>query len=387
MQQGLTIVKRMDTMLPSKKHYLLTAVLLMVNAALIFAAFFQPPAVTVSEPTNVVYNASTQTVQLDSLTLEQKIAQMIVTYGHEHRAEQLQNLLIGGVHIGAQASPEAFREMIDSFQRNATIPFLVTADLEGCINPFSAFRTFPAFKNIDSVNAAYQTGDAQGELLRRLGFDATFAPVVDLNDTIWQCRSFEDSPRMTAKKANAYIDGLQEHGIIATAKHYPGKTLIEKDPHKELSSATVSHRDLVPFQETMRNNVSAIMPSHVIVNGTVRSYGKPADASQQLIAQLRSQFNGLIVTDEIRMDGLQQHYETQEAMYRDMFQAPNDLILYFDSDPRQLQDLITTVAAAVREGTIAEERIDASVKRIMEAKGWTVRGKREEQTHKNAQGS
>jgi beta-N-acetylhexosaminidase len=356
--------------------FLQTIVLLTIILVLLFFNWTLSKAESesseIKDPTNVLFDKSTNTLQLDSLTLKQKIAQMIVTNGDENAKDELQKMLIGGIYFGAKPSKESYIDSIKNFQDGAVIPFFVTIDLEGCWNPFENFQKFPTLKEIKTKEDAYQVGFDEGKLLKELGFSIDFSPVVDLNDTIWNCRSFTGTPEEIAEKANFYIKGLQENGILATSKHYPGKTLSIRDPHQYITYATIDDSDLMPFKKTIGNNVSAIMISHVIVNGLVDSESKPSVVSQKLVSGLRNQFAGLIVTDEVHMLGLDKYYTDADRMYVDLFKADNDLVLYFDANPKDLYHMISIVEDAVKRGDISEKRIDDSVTRILGAKGIQV---------------
>ena len=334
----------------------------------------------IKEPDNIlfeksaypVFNRSINILYLDSLTLRQKIAQMIITSDRIDDKEALANLLIGGVYIDTKATKQEYIDSINNIQDNAIIPFFITTDMEGCINPFSSFQDFPAFKDIKTAKEAFSAGYEEGRLLKELGFSINFAPVVDLEDTIWKCRSFSGTPQEISEKAIAYINGLQENGIIATAKHYPGKTLDVNDPHSHLVYASLDRNDLLPFESSIKDNVSAIMISHIIVNGSADSESRPSVVSKNLVIDLKNRFSGLIITDDINMHGLTNFYSNKEQMYIDLFKAGNDIILYLNTNIKNVEYLISVVENAVKNGEISEEKIDDSVARILGAKGILV---------------
>ncbi len=359
-------------MLKLNKDYLITVILVIFILMLLSFEFLEGKKFLIERPDNVFFDGNKNILYLDSLTLKQKIAQMVITFGSEKNKEVLQNMLIGGIYLGAKPSKEDYIKTINFFQEDSIIPFFVSVDMEGCMNPFENFQQFPSLREIDNAGEAYKTGYEEGELLRELGFNINFAPVVDLEDNIWNCRNFLGTPEEVADKANAYIKGLQLHGIIAVSKHYPGKTLVFKDPHRYLSYASINDDDLLPFRETIKNNVSAVMISHIIVDGSVNSELKPAVVSLGLVGNLRDEFNGLILTDEIRMLGLKQYYTDIDEMYIDLFKSGNDVILNFDINTDNLYYMIEVVEDAVKRGKISEEIIDKSVVKILKAKGINV---------------
>ena len=321
-------------------------------------------------PENI--NIYGETVVLNSMTLQQKIAQMLIVYGLNENKEFYQNVGVGGIFLTAMESPSGFVETTKYFQSGAKIPFLFSTDVEGCVNTLANFARFPSFSEIETEDAAHALGESQGVLMKSLGLQINFAPVVDLSDSIWKCRSFPGMPEEISRKASSYIAGLQSTGIIATTKHYPGRTLDVRDPHRLTAAAEITKADILPFRETIRSGVKAVMVSHVIASGEVFSDGKPAVVSRRAIDAI-GKFDGLIITDDINMLGLKRYYNNNdEQMYVDLFAAGNDMILDVAASPQEITKIIDTVAAAVNRGDISEGQIDRSVKKILKAKGFEI---------------
>ena len=313
-------------------------------------------------------------VDLDSMTLEQKIAQMTVALGIPNNLIPLKNMQLGGVHIFALESESVFRNIILDFQSEMKIPFFITADLEGCVNPFAYYKNFTAAHDVLKLGDSFEKGFVEGKYLKELGFTLNFAPVVDLNDEIWKCRTFPGDEENIAEFAEAYSLGLQAQGILATIKHYPGKTLVVKDPHKFIVVAEINGKDIYPYDYFIqKENIDAIMVSHIITSGVVNSEGVPAVVSPRVIEQLKQKFNGLVISDEIHMLGLKNFYSSLDEMYIAVFKAGNDVILNFDNDPNELYHMIQVIKAAVERGDIPEEQIDNSVSKILVAKGFTIK--------------
>ena len=347
----------------------ITIVLLLVFSVLLFLNLGNSKSIR--EYSNDNIEIKNNSINLSSMTLRQKIGQMVIATSIRENKEELQEMGIGGIYLGAEESPSAFKEKILFFQEGSKIPFHVSADMEGCGNPFENFKSFPALKDIANKTHAFDVGREEGELMKEIGFTINFSPVVDLEDSIWNCRSFQGNSSEISVKAGAYIDGLQSEGILATSKHYPGKTLCIRDPHLEVVSANISREDLLPFEESIKHEVGAIMVSHVITEGLVDSRGKPADASPEVIESLEGH-NGLLVSDEIRMLGLKNFYEDDDAMFVELVNSGNDIILYFAVEPKELEHFIDVIEKAVGESVISEGRIDRSVKKILVSKGFVV---------------
>ncbi len=310
-------------------------------------------------------------LSLDSLTLEQKIAQMIIVAGNSRNLIAWKKMQLGGIHLFAQKDEALFRETIQQFQAGMSIPFLVTVDLEGCQNPFGTFKEFTPASEITREGAAFEKGSEEGKFLASLGISVNFAPVVDLDDQIWKCRTFPGDAEQIATFAEAYTLGLQKEGVQATAKHYPGKTLVAQDPHQFIVAAEITPADLYPYQK-LSSSVGGIMVSHIISSGAISSNGLPSVTSPQVVHALRENYHGLIISDEINMLGLKNFYKTPEELYLAVFRAGNDLILNFNEDPLEIYQMITVIKNAVENGDLAEEQIDQSVRRILMVKGLTV---------------
>ena len=129
-------------------------------------------------------------VDLNSMTLEQKIAQMVIGLGIRSNLVPIKNMQLGGVHIFALENENVFRNTILDFQYEMEIPFFITADLEGCVNPFAYYKNFTAAADIHKLGDSFEKGFIEGKYLKELGFNFNFAPVVDLGDDIWKCRTF-----------------------------------------------------------------------------------------------------------------------------------------------------------------------------------------------------
>ncbi|MFH1408875.1 MAG: glycoside hydrolase family 3 N-terminal domain-containing protein, partial [Nanoarchaeota archaeon] len=232
--------------------FILTAVLLTLNVL-----FHMPLAFESSS--NIQYVPASKTVILESLTLKQKIAQMVIAYGNEETIKPFQRMAVGGIHLAALPSYDDYTDRINDYQQDAPLPMFITVDLEGCINAMENLHPFPTFREIPGPEQAYSLGKEMGNLISGLGFTVNFAPVTELDDTIWGCRTFPGTPEEIADMANAFIDGIHEEGILVTAKHYPGKTLIAQDPHEHLNRAIITEEDLVPFQLVLDEGIDMVM--------------------------------------------------------------------------------------------------------------------------------
>ncbi len=355
-------------------HLLITLLLVSSTSALYYSDTQQGQRngnATLPSFEGIEINETSKTVNLDSMSTRQKAALMIVSTSYEENVSE--DRIVGGVHLSAAESKEEFKTRIQGYRAGRPIEPLITVDLEGCITPADSFRYFKPFSQINTTEQAYELGREQGEFLSDIGVDINFSPVVDLEDSIWNCRSFPGSVEKVSDKSCSYIRGLHSEGIMATAKHYPGKTLTGKDPHHDMKHVNVSENDLLPFYSAMNCSVDAVMPSHQISDGVIDTNGEPADVSNRTRQMIRSEgFEGLIVSDAIDMGGLTKYYESDDQRYIDAFRT-NDVILNVIGDVNDTVEIIDAVDEAVKEDRLDEKYVNRSVTRLLNAKGWTVK--------------
>jgi beta-N-acetylhexosaminidase len=352
------------------------SIILIVLIILLFVGFyyFWP-----SKFLNSVNEQNTENIQikdnvitLDSLTLKQKIAQMIIVRGDDENLDY-NNLNVGGIFLDRQLTEEDYKNLIKKYQNNAKIQLLVSTDLEGSWSPFHEKKLtyiFPYFSDIKDSNEAYKVGKGHGEILNKNGFNLNFAPVSEFSDEVYGGRAFSGTNNEIKDKLNSYIKGLQEK-VLGTCKHYPGKAMI-KNLHYESDIQTINKEDLELFDLCIKNNVSAIMISHHIVNGEINSNNRPSTVSKEVISKLNN-FDGLIVADEINMNGLKMFYPDKTKLYVDLINAGENVILDFRLSPVNVYKLLEEIEVEVKEGRIDEEMIDKSVRKILKAKGYKIK--------------
>lgn len=310
-------------------------------------------------------------VDLDSLTLRQKIAQMIIVGGDDEKNLEMLNFNVGGIFLDKQKLEEDYGNLIKKYQKSSKIKLLVATDLEGAWNPFSNFKKFPKFSDVKNKEEAFQVGLEQGGILKKLGFNLNFAPVAEFKDKVYGGRAFLGTKQEIKEKLAEYIRGLQS-GVLGTCKHYPGKGMI-KNLHNQRASQQISSEDLELFEVCFKNNISTVMMGHQIVSGYVNSASKPSSISKNVIKSLGN-FDGLIISDEVNMQGIKSFYFlNKNLMYRDLINSGEDIILDFKLKPRNAYKLILDIEKQVKEGKISEEKINESVKKILKVKGYKTK--------------
>jgi len=333
-----------------------------------------PLIILILFPISVLAQENMEKINLSKMSLSEKVGQLVILKPAGLDKKYLDELHIGGIFLGKRKTKEEYKRTISFYQNNSKIKLFVAADMEGYWNPFANFYKSKSFGEINSYDEAYALGKEHGEILKELEFNLDFSPVVETKNKVWPGRSFEGSKQQIKEKISGYIKGLHEEEILSTAKHYPGGSMV-KNPHWFKYKTQVSHQDLEYFDHAISKGVDAMMIGHPIVYGAIDSKGKQSTVSPEVIGNLRRNFSGIIITDAVTMWGLRWSYLfNSNKLYSDLIIAGNDIIL--DSYPypnyKSIKNKMKGIEKAVRKGKISEERIDESVKRILETKGYEV---------------
>jgi beta-N-acetylhexosaminidase len=324
------------------------------------------------------------------MSVEEKIGQMIaVRFTGEFRnadsdvIRRLETLIvrqrIGGLIVFAPARVYATAELTNGFQKLAKVPLLMAADFEaGAANRITGATLFPPLMSLGAAGSedlAYAMGRITALEGRAMGIHMTYAPVVDVNidpdNPIINTRAVGADPALVSRIANAFIRGAQANGMIATAKHFPGHGDTSQDSHSLLPTITadldrLEKVELYPFREAIDAGVRAVMTAHLAVPALDPTPGLPATLSAPILTGVlrdKLRFRGLIVTDALEMGGVTNAFGPEEAALRSVLAGVDMLLL-----PPEPEKVIAHLAAAVRGGRVPLARIDASVRRILEAK-------------------
>lgn len=340
-----------------------------VKKKIIFSLFF---LLLINSCTFTVDNFNkVKEIKLEEMPLRDKIAQMMIIEGKIENLEKVSKLNIGGVFFFALEDYNEYVNLINRFQENSKHGLFVATDLEGCVNMLENVQSFKYFNEVENEQEAFELGRSMGALMKDLGFNLNFAPVLDLEDTIWNCRSFVGTTEEIAKKGLAFLEGLQGEGVMGTSKHFPGRTLNVADTHHREAYASISGDDLIPFYAAIEGNSNMIMVNHLVVNGEIDSNGLPSSLSLDVIRAIKGKgFNGFIVTDDLRMKGVSEGYDNKFEIYIDAITAGNDLLLnVYENNPDKAIDYIEK---AVLEGRVDISKIDSAVVKILGKKGIIV---------------
>lgn len=352
----------------------LVVVLIIYDLLTVFAYFYVTGLqVAKSYSTdNIKVEGNGSTIVFDSLSLQQKLAQMMLVSGTRN-SEDITRMNVGGIYVFQEGKDKIYyTKTIKKFKNAAKIKPFFSTDLEGYLNPFKQFYRSQTLSNITNTQASENLGREHGKLLQEMGFTINFAPVAEADGKVWPGRGWNGSAFQIAENVNAYLNGLQSFGIIGVVKHYPGGSIENKDPHKGIVEKEIRGGELFPFLAAFKK-ARGVMVGHVVVSGDVDSKSKPCSVSPECLESIRNEgFNGLIITDEINMKGLSNFYAVKEEMYVDLINAGNDVILDFKLTPRSLDRLLKWLENTIKAGRISEKKIDEAVTRILKAKGYVV---------------
>jgi len=330
---------------------------------------------------------------LASMTLDEKIGQLIIpaTVGmflsqdsetFQQMRRDITEFHVGGYHMLGEVSilhePAGVALLINHLQELARVPLWITADFEGGVGlRYIGATRLPramAMGATRNPEMAYQAARITAEEARALGVQVNFYPVADVNNNarnpIINIRSFGGDPNQVGLMARAYIRGSQEHGVMATAKHFPGHGDTSTDSHLELpvvdvDRARLNSIELPPFRAAIEEGVGGVMSAHIALP-QIETERLPATLSPKMLSGIlrgEMKFNGVIFTDALNMRGVAAHYPEGEAAVR-AIKAGADVLLY----PPSVEQAFVALKHAVEAGEIKESRLDESVRRILSAK-------------------
>ncbi|MEZ5017917.1 MAG: glycoside hydrolase family 3 N-terminal domain-containing protein [Flavipsychrobacter sp.] len=320
------------------------------------------------------------------LSLEERIGQlfMVAAYsgGKNYNEEQIKKLVaanqVGGL-IFMQGTPEAQAEQNNAYQTMSKVPLLIGMDAEwGLGMRLTGVKDMPKQMMVgatEDTSLAYRLGAAIAYQCKRMGVHINFGPVVDVNNNprnpIINARAYGEDKYKVASMGIAYMRGLQDYGIMACAKHFPGHGDTETDSHKDLptikkSITQLEALELYPFRQLIGAGVQSMMVAHLDVPALETEPHIPTTLSKNTISTLlkeRMGFNGLVFTDALNMQGVAKYFEPGDVDLR-AFLAGNDVLLFSQNVPVA----ISKIKAAIAEGKVSEEELERRVRKILTAK-------------------
>jgi beta-N-acetylhexosaminidase len=335
---------------------------------------------------------------LRKMSVDEKIGQLLFTTYHgsftptDAAAYQQMMHDVNDLHVGgfititqitplgivkSQAYPTAV--LLNQLQAKSKLPLLIGADFERGtamrLDEGTSFPTAMALAAAGDPKDAYTMGKITALEARAVGIQWIYAPDADVNNNpgnpIINTRSFGEDPARVAEFVTAFVKGVQENGGLATAKHFPGHGDTAADSHIDLpvihaDRERLEHLELVPFRAAIAAGAGSVMTAHLSIPALEPDSNTPATLSHNILTGLlRNElgFEGLIVTDAMDMGGITVRFAPGEAAVRAVVAGADALLM-----PPVPDAAFEALQAAVKSGRISNERLDASVRRILQAK-------------------
>ncbi len=335
---------------------------------------------------------------LDGMTLEQKLYQMMfvrpetltgvgqVVRAGDATRQAMEAMPVGGIIYFSQnfQGTDQTSELLTNTQQyaqqaGAGIPLFFGVDEEGGtvarlsdVLGTTKFDDMAEYGARGSAQEAYDIGETLAADLSRFGFNVDFAPVADVlsneNNTEIGARSFGSDPDVVSTMVENEVNGLQENGVMAALKHFPGHGSTQADSHEGTSTTDrtldeLRGCDLLPFAAGIEQDAAFVLVSHMTATALD---SVPCSLSSAVITDLlRGElgYDGIVITDGLDMGAITASYSNGEAAVRAV-QAGVDMLLC----PPSIADAYQALSQAVADGTLTEARIDESVARILTAK-------------------
>ncbi len=321
-----------------------------------------------------------------SLSKDEKIAQLIVIRAHSNLGEAHVagvTELIKKYNVGAlcffQGGPVRQANLTNFYQSFSKTPLMVTIDGEwGLGMRLDSVIKFPYQLTLGALSddkVVYDMGRAVGEQMKRIGVHVNYAPVLDVNNNpnnpVIGYRSFGEDKYKVAKLGVAYARGMQDAGIMACAKHFPGHGDTEVDSHYDLpviskSMGNLDSLELYPFKELFKAGIGSVMTAHLSIPAIDDAANRPTSLSRANVTTLlRDQldYEGLTFTDGLEMKGVTKFYPSGEAAVA-AISAGNDMLCL----PEDVPAAIAALKLAVRKKKIRQRIIDGKVRKVLSAK-------------------
>jgi beta-N-acetylhexosaminidase len=326
---------------------------------------------------------------LKRLSLEEKVAQLVfpstlgIYYAQDsdpwrELEKYVTDRKVGGLVLSVGDVYE-YALMVNKLQRASDVPLLIAGDFEyGAAMRVHRATMFPRAMAIGATRNpgyAYEVGRVTAVEGRALGIHQNYAPTIDVNNNpknpVINTRSFGDDVKLVTEMGAAFVSGTQDAGMIATVKHFPGHGDTDVDTHLGLVTLSYDKQhfdstEFPPFRAAIKAGAKSVMVGHISLPAYDTGKGIPATVSPRIMTDLLRKdfgFDGLVVTDAMRMRGVASRYGPGEASVL-AIKAGTDIVLM----PADIDLAIDAIVAAVNRGEISEKRIDASVRRVLQAK-------------------
>ena len=320
---------------------------------------------------------------IQKMSLDEKIGQLfMVAANGKHTDEEdylkLDTLIetygLGGL-IYFQSSPNDHNVLVNRFQSKSKIPLMNGIDGEwGLAMRIDSLDAYPWNMTLGAIqndSLLYEMGVAIANECKTMGIHFNFTPVVDVNSNplnpIINARSYGEDPLNVSRKATALMHGMQDSGVLACAKHFPGHGDTESDSHKTLpviqhSKSRIDSLDLVPFKKIVDAGVASVMVAHLNIPSLDSTHNRASTLSPYVVDTMLQQelnFRGLVFTDALNMKGVSDYFESGDLEVAAL-QAGNDVLLF----PEDVPAAIKSIHIAIENDALSVERINESCHRF-----------------------
>lgn len=323
---------------------------------------------------------------IQTMNIDEKIGQLFMVAAYSNKGtDHVQEIksLITKQHIGGliffKGTVKKQIEYTNTFQAAAKTPLFIGIDGEwGLKMRLTDSPGFPRQMTLGAIQdneTVYKMGQSIGEHCKRIGVHINFAPVVDVNNNpsnpVINSRSFGEQVNNVATKGIAYMQGMQDQGVMACAKHFPGHGDTDSDSHYTTpvinhDSERLNQIELPPFQRIFDEGVGSVMVAHLNIPALGTEPDKPTTLTKAVVTDLmrtKMKYQGLAFTDALNMKGVASLHEPGESDLL-AFEAGNDVLLF----PMDVPKAVTLFKEALKSGRITEEQITDRAHRILRAK-------------------
>ncbi|MFN9711167.1 MAG: glycoside hydrolase family 3 protein, partial [Bacteroidota bacterium] len=321
-----------------------------------------------------------------SLRFEEKIAQLMIIRAHSNLGQKhidevtelVRKYNVGGLCF-FQGGPMRQAKLTNYYQSIAKTPLMVTIDGEwGLAMRLDSIQSLPRQLMLGAspdAGLAYRYGKILGEQCKRMGIQVDYAPVIDINNNpanpVINDRSFGEDKYRVALLGKQLIKGLQDQGVMACAKHFPGHGDTETDSHYDLpliqkKRTQLDTLELYPFRQVFESGVGSTMVGHLAIPDIDSTPHIATSISKNSVTGLLKKelgFSGLIFTDAIEMKGVQKFFPGGEASVKALV-AGNDLLCL----PVEIPQTIRLIKKAIRKKKIRRQEFNEKVKKVLAAK-------------------
>ncbi|HEX7847479.1 MAG TPA: glycoside hydrolase family 3 N-terminal domain-containing protein, partial [Chitinophagaceae bacterium] len=322
----------------------------------------------------------------NSLNEDQRIAQLMVIRAHsnlgpDHVAKVVDD--IKKYNVGAlcffQGGPIRQADLTNYYQSIAQTPLMVTIDGEwGLGMRLDSVTKFPYQLTLGALQddkLVYRMGVAVGEQCKRIGVHVNYAPVVDINNNpnnpVIGYRSFGENRDKVSNFGVAYMKGMQDAGIMACAKHFPGHGDVDVDSHFDLpvinkTKAQLDEMELAPFKAIFKAGVGSVMIAHLYIPSIDNTANRATSISKNNVTDLLRKdmgYNGLTFTDALEMKGVAKYFPGGTIAVEAII-AGNDMLCL----PSNVGEAVTEIKKAISEKRLTQAEVDEKVKKVLMSK-------------------